>query len=160
MVVTLSGSPPRMRGKVEQMLVDPVGDGITPAHAGKRHGICYGAAGLEDHPRACGEKPRDYERLYWYIGSPPRMRGKAEAAEAITQVIGITPAHAGKSTAQAALLHVSEDHPRACGEKSIAYRTASIWWGSPPRMRGKVRAGWTATTPLTDHPRACGEKKV
>lgn len=84
----------------------------------------------------------------------------------------------GKSTALVFAAPTAEDHPRACGEKSIAYRTASIWWGSPPRMRGEVEPVVAATTPpgitpahagrrigrvagvlqVEDHPRACGEK--
>ena len=71
------GSPPRMRGKVEQMLVDPVGDGITPAHAGKSRKPHMQACARRDHPRACGEK---------YL-----MRDLPVSLD------GITPAHAGKS---------------------------------------------------------------
>ena len=50
------------------------------------------------------------------------------------------------------------DHPRVCGEKFRAY--AMIWqeWGSPPRMRGKVKRQQATAPPGQDHPRICGEK--
>ena len=51
-----SGSPPRVRGKVEEGFAVVNRAGITPAYAGKsaaqsRDGLCAG-----DHPRVCGEK--------------------------------------------------------------------------------------------------------
>ena len=72
------------------------------------------------------------------------------------------------------------DHPRACGEKPRAAALLRPWWGSPPRMRGKVpispeslhrrgitpaHAGKSCPCPRPpvnrwDHPRACGEKKT
>ena len=70
------------------------------------------------------------------------------------------------------------NHPRACGEKSLAVSRKLVSVGSPPRMRGKgddrrivlVRMGITpahagksyrllrAGRVEQDHPRACGEK--
>ena len=111
-------------------------------------------------------------------GSPPRMRGK-EASWAWRMTSGrITPAHAGKRRATSLTHCAPEDHPRACGEKQVAYRLAEPVLGSPPRMRGKevtsadfrhapgitpAHAGKSFLTPKIfkggrDHPRACGEK--
>ena len=106
------------------------------------------------------------------------MRGKAEKLDKVIRERGITPAHAGKSRSITDLSVASQDHPRACGEKS--------WWGdeitpqkgSPPRMRGKAcshaqldnqgritpaHAGKRGprkflSVQAQDHPRACGEK--
>ena len=52
----VSGSPPRMRGKVSVFLRSEDPNGITPAYAGKR--VIYGAIRHRrwDHPRVCGEK--------------------------------------------------------------------------------------------------------
>ena len=91
---------------------------------------------------------------------------------------GITPAHARKRRASAPERLKTEDHPRACGEKSVPTSPPIAFAGSPPRMRGKEggkalargvgritpahagkrkerpsRPGWSL-----DHPRACGEK--
>ena len=53
----LSGSPPRMRGKVAHGAAGASGCGITPAYAGKR--LLQSSDGIRewDHPRMCGEKP-------------------------------------------------------------------------------------------------------
>ena len=58
----LTGSPPRMRGKVVCSAKSAISLRITPAYAGKsyHHGRCYGAQ--EDHPRVCGEKIRKLEK--------------------------------------------------------------------------------------------------
>ena len=51
-----SGSPPRVRGKVILIVSAIIGNGITPACAGKS-GLRRGElCALRDHPRVCGEK--------------------------------------------------------------------------------------------------------
>ena len=45
------------------------------------------------------------------------MRGKGAAQMLIFQLLGITPAHAGKSVANDDDDDFEKDHPRACGEK-------------------------------------------
>ena len=52
-----SGSPPRMRGKVDYGADVANGFGITPAYAGKSRTGYTPCASEEDHPRVCGEKP-------------------------------------------------------------------------------------------------------
>ena len=71
------GSPPRMRGKASVFHPFSLGLGITPAHAGKSSFKIIHYIPIWDHPRACGEKVCvDFAVVYW-LGSPPRMRGKA-----------------------------------------------------------------------------------
>ena len=53
----VTGSPPRMRGKVSSSVVSPVSMRITPAYAGKSLQVRSQARRLQDHPRVCGEKP-------------------------------------------------------------------------------------------------------
>ena len=106
------------------------------------------------------------------------MRGKVVAVCLTCLLVGITPAHAGKSRPQCPSTLRSRDHPRACGEKMICWVLLSTLLGSPPRMRGKARRcrGKTPRGGITpahagksfrlracaffsgDHPRACGEK--
>ena len=50
------GSPPRRRGKVTAHLERISYLGITPAQAGKRFWPKPNKNGVEDHPRAGGEK--------------------------------------------------------------------------------------------------------
>ena len=115
---TYSGSPPRMRGKGINAACWFARLRITPAHAGKSSLQRACRRGLEDHPRACGEKSTALQMAASVPGSPPRMRGKEEEREIRILNGGITPAHAGKSDAADAYKTVGMDHPRACGEKS------------------------------------------
>ena len=107
------------------------------------------------------------------------MRGKAAARRDRRGLHGITPAYAGKRARSPPPPSGRWDHPRVCGEKSMMSRVLLFMVGSPPRMRGKVRAaplgaGDAGITPacagkrgegqggpagLWDHPRVCGEKK-
>ena len=66
-----------------------------------------------------GEKRRGTSEQDGRLGSPPRGRGKAWVDGEINSKERITPAWAGKSTAQ--MLHVRQmgDHPRVGGEKIV-----------------------------------------
>ena len=117
-VAVPSGSPPRMRGKVQSLRDDLARVGITPAYARKSET----AAG---HSTAGS-------------GSPPHMRGKEQHHPLLPEQHGITPAYAGKRPRWAASSRASRDHPRVCGEKSCQTGAASLALGSPPHVRGKV----------------------
>ena len=152
------GSPPPMRGKVEEKPVKIEKTGIAPAYAGKS----------QCRIKSAGVKS----------GSPPPMRGKAKALQRHLIPHRITPAYAGKRRFEQNRKHRREDHPRLCGEKVYAVCLADLLVGSPPPMRGKVKAYicmWTlqGITPAYagksnisclwfastwDHPRLCGEK--
>ena len=94
---SISGSPPRMRGKVLVLVVEDLHSGITPAYAGKRSFLDLHPNPVWDHPRVCGEKVwRDVKRAA-KAGSPPRMRGKDPLQIPVDDATGITPAYAGKS---------------------------------------------------------------
>ena len=106
------------------------------------------------------------------------MRGKAFAPAPTIDIMGITPAYAGKRAAGDLLPWQRWDHPRVCGEKVPLYLGNTAGAGSPPRMRGKVvvsrnlcllsgitpayagKRGWPHSTmkAARDHPRVCGEK--
>ena len=167
-----------MRGKVVNMPHLQVKVGITPAYAGKRQ-FCPPAGRTDkDHPRMCGEKMMKAGSNCAMLGSPPRMRGKAELGHAQQLLSGITPAYAGKSLKFCERCALGKDHPRVCGEKLTRHLTASGGRGSPPRMRGKVLAALVLPSPtritpayagksvahfglmqlVRDHPRVCGEK--
>ena len=136
--VVYIGSPPRMRGKAFIRSLYLRLCRITPAHAGKRciYSIAYIAR--QDHPRACGEKIFAYIPVPGQLGSPPRMRGKANLLRRRVSTTGITPAHAGKRTKKRKAPTRAWDHPRACGEKLFAGGITLCFCGSPPRMRGKA----------------------
>ena len=60
----ITGSPPRMRGKGWLMITFTVRNGITPAYAGKSTTPRRQAPTLGDHPRVCGEKNSRGHHLY------------------------------------------------------------------------------------------------
>ena len=171
------GSPPRMRGKLIKSVCAICRLRITPAHAGKTARSVLTADRQQDHPRACGENRKQPPRNFSQRGSPPRMRGKQKASALDYMPVGITPAHAGKTSRAAARQRFAEDHPRACGENRGEEKLCKLGTGSPPRMRGKLQskskgrmthgitpahAGKTcicvsARFRPRDHPRACGE---
>ena len=107
------------------------------------------------------------------------MRGKAGRGRPCRNLVGITPAHAGKSSTRVRPRARSKDHPRPCGEK-MRFRSFQVGRaGSPPPMRGKVPDGdkpstsaritpahagkrsplWATGCSPEDHPRPCGEKR-
>ena len=172
------GSPPRMRGKVVHFFGAHLPDGITPAYAGKSSQTAEHPSIMQDHPRVCGEKSSPTSSHRKGQGSPPRMRGKALAPAPTIDIIGITPAYAGKSRILSSFPTRFWDHPRVCGEKFTTLHGENDFWGSPPRMRGKAcglfqlvespgitpaYAGKSSgrlriTAQHMDHPRVCGEK--
>ena len=95
----ISGSPPRMRGKVLREVVHHAAERITPAYAGKRGSGSLPRSCRRDHPRVCGEKISQTRRNLPLGGSPPRVRGKVRQHLESRQSVGITPACAGKRAA-------------------------------------------------------------
>ena len=111
------------------------------------------------------------------LGSPPRMRGKHAVTSSEVISIRITPADAGKTALPNVFFRSGWDHPRGCGENCLKPVVCAGVWGSPPRMRGKLRynlakviqiritpadAGktwkWKSSNIMfRDHPRGCGE---
>ena len=66
------------------------------------------------------------------------MRGKGCGFSLFIELLGITPAYAGKSGKMVVTVAARWDHPRVCGEKQGTTEYKSDPLGSPPRMRGKV----------------------
>ena len=152
--------------------------GITPAQAGKRVLHLLHQAGQQDHPRAGGEKEENQPGPNWELGSPPRRRGKVVLPHLLPLCLGITPAQAGKRAQFERPPPLTQDHPRAGGEKGCICMMPAFAVGSPPRRRGKARgllfsSHCARITPAQagkryllvsqsikpwDHPRAGGEK--
>ena len=137
---TKDGSPPRMRGKPFLVGIEIQPLRITPAHAGKTPFSCSCRSLCADHPRACGENEKHGLDVQCLCGSPPRMRGKHARHAHPVALPRITPAHAGKTLMCAPFMWRCADHPRACGENLTATLALFLPDGSPPRMRGKLRA--------------------
>ena len=94
----LLGSPPRVRGTGGDAITMSTQLRITPACAGNSGGRGSRYAGLEDHPRVCGEQFAAEIASAQTEGSPPRVRGTAAANFLALIPVGITPACAGNRT--------------------------------------------------------------
>ena len=73
-----AGSSPHVRGKVTYKDSGKNANRITPACAGKSLNGARMAANSKDHPRVCGEKFPSKLLSVVILGSPPRVRGKAQ----------------------------------------------------------------------------------
>ena len=146
------GSPPPMRGKALDKPFSKLRCRITPAYAGKSSAMSRIRSLYWDHPRLCGEKSTTDKLPRHCRGSPPPMRGKVWTRFELGKMAGITPAYAGKSLFQKPSGFLRQDHPRLCGEKSVAHNTVCWQLGSPPPMRGKgfctgIVQNWCRITP-------------
>ena len=112
------GSPPRVRGKVDEHTEPLKAVRITPACAGKSAHQSDEKSERQDHPRVCGEKHCGGACEWRHVGSPPRVRGKVLLLRQMIKQRGITPACAGKRSIQSGDFTPSRDHPRVCGEKT------------------------------------------
>ena len=125
-----------------------------------------------------GEKTKDRMELSQPMGSPPLARGKGVDGNELKYSDRITPACAGKRTADTQYSRRNKDHPRLRGEKQTGSGGRAAALGSPPLARGKEF--WKAMNPCRcritpacagksrrahpcisnykDHPRLRGEK--
>ena len=133
--LSVSGSPPRVRERLNEFYPGHQDRRITPACAGKTCVIFRPPPTLRDHPRVCGKDLVALKPTTSMMGSPPRVRERHGMFLAISIYGGITPACAGK-THQVSFGNIScEDHPRVCGKDNILALVSSFARGSPPRVR-------------------------
>ena len=126
MMDSVSGSPPRGRGKVPDVPVAEILKRITPAWAGKRGALALSVTPCQDHPRVGGEKLPLISFRYYAPGSPPRGRGKVSGIFPTRSFPGITPAWAGKSVRSKHSRQWLWDHPRVGGEKPLRMLSMSV----------------------------------
>ena len=89
---SITGSPPRGRGKELGFHIVAVKIGITPAWAGKRPWMPSDSSSSRDHPRVGGEKRARVLHRPDIVGSPPHGRGKDLCFQINHLHEGITPA--------------------------------------------------------------------
>ena len=110
------GSSPLTRGKRGPGGGGAPRHGLIPAHAGKTYRRGAEKLAARAHPRSRGENQALSHTTHFLQGSSPLTRGKPEVVAALISVIGLIPAHAGK-TFQAELEMIQERaHPRSRGE--------------------------------------------
>ena len=171
------GSSPRVRGKPDRVHVHSGGCGLIPACAGKTSCSIPPSSVHRAHPRVCGENRLLHVLSGLCDGSSPRVRGKHVSGLGEQAAGGLIPACAGKTFYSMINRAAFGAHPRVCGENSWFSFTWVWWWGSSPRVRGKLHssddteswprlipacAGKTmeaspSSHPARAHPRVCGE---
>ena len=175
-----SGSSPRMRG-AQRIRDRPLsGQGIIPADAGSTLPPIPRPCSTWDHPRGCGEHSALFPPAKSASGSSPRMRGARKTGGTPDEQDRIIPADAGSTFSRRTVRTTWWDHPRGCGEHTLAVIWSRLHPGSSPRMRGARRlrhaipvsdriipadAGSTSLSNTLnsrgkDHPRGCGEHCV
>ena len=176
-----SGNHPRVRGEEPaEVFIFELGDGITPACAGKsctrvrmpvssaespprargraaHEGACRGGVGIT--PACAGKSGRRTTDRTCDLESPPRARGRAIRDGADITQVGITPACAGKSNGLVRHCWRDWNHPRVRGEESAASGTVSTSRESPPRARGRDHSLAAAILASGITP-ACAGKRV
>ena len=134
----IQGTSPRMRGKLWVDLADMRLDRNIPAYAGKTFPVSHKTSTTPEHPRVCGENPRNNWSLRSVSGTSPRMRGKLILELTNFLPRRNIPAYAGKTTLEDMSLDAYEEHPRVCGENGRRFKPSSPLAGTSPRMRGKL----------------------
>ena len=135
--VTVSrGSSPRVRGTCRASIGSWHRHGIIPACAGNMCCSRRCCSCRWDHPRVCGEHRRGQVVEPQASGSSPRVRGTSYYTLSNAVGTGIIPACAGNIIPTHFAHNSARDHPRVCGEHSMAFDPKPAMVGSSPRVRG------------------------
>ena len=110
------GSPPPVRGILNNSYFPEGYERIPPARAGNTLVLLLRARHCADHPRPCGEYKECQRLLMSMKGSPPPVRGIRRCIRAVKFRHRITPARAGNTKRVACKGIDGKDHPRPCGE--------------------------------------------
>ena len=131
------GSSPLTRGKRPRGRSLYRCPGLIPAHAGKTARMGTTRARPRAHPRSRGENIGDSLAPINTEGSSPLTRGKRSVSSARVIVIGLIPAHAGKTRQANDPVTLSRAHPRSRGENVKRVLVDWVLSGSSPLTRGK-----------------------
>ena len=174
-----AGSSPLTRGKRGMRRATHANHRLIPAHAGKTRGSRRMGRATPAHPRSRGENPNRSAQVAHITGSSPLTRGKPQEGGNLQTVLGLIPAHAGKTHRDGHLHGARGAHPRSRGENLSTYQACVGRAGSSPLTRGKLmafmfmvwfvrlipahagkthsRSGGTSWSPA--HPRSRGENR-
>ena len=112
----LGGSSPLTRGKLNELIRQGRESGLIPAHAGKTRTRTSSTCPSRAHPRSRGENHGGCPFGGGGGGSSPLTRGKPARAAAIGPLLGLIPAHAGKTKPIGSSCRHTRAHPRSRGE--------------------------------------------
>ena len=132
------GSSPLTRGKRRWRGCSWWGVRLIPAHAGKTAAVRRRPGRVRAHPRSRGENRSSSAPWLVGCGSSPLTRGKLTLTIPVSCVIGLIPAHAGKTRARRRGQTRWEAHPRSRGENVVQTVDGEGNLGSSPLTRGKL----------------------
>ena len=175
-----SGSSPLTRGKPRPRRRRRSRQRLIPAHAGKTTTLLGTLAASRAHPRSRGENEVKSAQAHYRRGSSPLTRGKHGGGRGLSRLVGLIPAHAGKTRTDRTAIPTGWAHPRSRGENASADAPEPPTRGSSPLRRGKrnrrrhgqgghglipAHAGKTSTPSrtcanLAAHPRSRGENMM
>ena len=133
-----AGSSPLTRGKRPPPPPRTPRPRLIPAHAGKTRERIERRRAVKAHPRSRGENLMETDPTQAERGSSPLTRGKQTARLMLAAVVGLIPAHAGKTGRCAAGEHARWAHPRSRGENGVSVHEMDKPPGSSPLTRGKL----------------------
>ena len=131
------GSSPLTRGKHRALGRRRRPGGLIPAHAGKTTDASLSIRRAWAHPRSRGENAPLEPTPERMLGSSPLTRGKPAARLRVNRLLGLIPAHAGKTHPTHPNRNGVGAHPRSRGENTTARWQGSHVVGSSPLTRGK-----------------------
>ena len=134
----LLGSPPHTRGECEGVGVINGMLGITPAYAGRILLTPPLISCHRDHPRISGENVQDYRYCHIDPGSPPHTRGEFIFSTVRPEIIGITPAYAGRIQAGGLEWTSSRGSPPHTRGESKFYFAVGLVTGITPAYAGRM----------------------
>ena len=111
---------------------------IIPTRVGTRVLRKKMVLSLEDHPHACGDKLASHIFLFVHQGSSPRVWGQDDFSVNFVRSKRIIPTRVGTSSKNCRIIFIFQDHPHACGDKSIPRNQSFITMGSSPRVWGQA----------------------
>ena len=111
---------------------------LIPAHAGKTQPFDASSYQPRAHPRSRGENRSTRGTSRNDTGSSPLTRGKQPASAYLVFMVGLIPAHAGKTRRNPGARANRRAHPRSRGENAAGIEATIRDEGSSPLTRGKL----------------------
>ena len=136
-VLSKSGSSPRVWGQVVTVTCSPFVHGIIPTRMGTSLPFVIFSTYLKDHPHAYGDKKLSHSFHKRGVGSSPRVWGQVVKYYEVTIRSRIIPTRMGTSGDILENIDSYEDHPHAYGDKSFEHLQREAHSGSSPRVWGQ-----------------------
>ena len=152
-----SGSSPLTRGKLLDTERTRDALRLIPAHAGKTGGQPAISSPIRAHPRSRGENICSPCMPSALSGSSPLTRGKQELGYRCDGLIGLIPAHAGKTSRAAATSSFAAGSSPLTRGKLGGPKIEHSAHGLIPAHAGKTRHESSLSCDFPAHPRSRGE---